>query len=334
MKALVTGASGFIGSTLIEDLNAQGFEVFALMRKTSDTSNLEGISFTRIEGDLANAASLEKAVEGMDYVFHLAGATAAPNPDAYFRHNAEGTRHLVEATARANPNVKRFVYVSSLAAAGPASSLERPRVESEENRPVSAYGQSKLQGEIEVQKLRERIPVAIVRPPMVYGPKDKGVFVVIQTVARRLMPVVQGDAPGGHKYYSAIHVRDLTNGIVQVGLSPNDRVSSGEVFYLSGDGVTSYENLLATIAQSLGVKPFRFPVPQGIISVAASGLTAMSKLTGRSYPLNQDKVNEIFADYWTCSNEKARAQLGFQPQFELSKGMDDAIAWYRSKNWL
>src|SRR5690242_9750279 len=132
MKALVTGASGFIGSTLIEELGTLGFEVYALMRKSSSAANLDGMRMTRVEGDLSDEASLRAAIRSvpdLDYVFHLAGATTGPNREFYFEHNANGTRRLAQAVADERPGLQRFVYVSSLAAAGPSRSMT-PRVES------------------------------------------------------------------------------------------------------------------------------------------------------------------------------------------------------------
>lgn len=333
-RALVTGASGFIGSTLIEELSNLGFEVLALMRGSSSAANLEGLRYTRVEGDLSNRDSLRRALQGVDYVFHLAGATAAPNREAYFRHNADGTRILTEAVAEAAPGLTRFVHVSSLAAAGPASSHDAPRVETEPNRPVSAYGESKLQGELEVLKHKDSFPVVIVRPPMVYGPKDKGVYVIIQTVSRNVMPILSGSGPDGQKYYSAVHVRDLVRGIVAAGLAPVGQVPSGEIFYISSDEVHSYREFLSTIARSLQLKPFSFPVPKGAITAAAVGLSAIGKITGRTFPLNMDKLNEILPDYWVCSNRKARELLGFEPQYTLTTGMADAIDWYKRQRWL
>src|ERR1035437_7835988 len=116
MKALVTGASGFIGSHLVERLSELGIEAHALMRKSSSSANLGGVRFRRGEGDLSDLASLRKAVKGMDLVFHLAGVTAAKTREGYFVHNAKGTRNLAQAVAEENPGLKRFVYVSSLAA--------------------------------------------------------------------------------------------------------------------------------------------------------------------------------------------------------------------------
>lgn len=333
MKALVTGASGFIGSTLIEQLAARGIEVDALMRKTSDDSNLKGLKYRRVEGDLSDADSLKRAVEGVDYVFHLAGAVTAKDRAGYFRHNAEGTRRLAEAAAETGGSLKRFVHVSSLAAAGPASSRD-PRREGDPNAPVSAYGESKLQGEVEVLRHKDRLPVVIVRPPMVFGPKDKGVFVVMQTVARNLMPLMQGSAEGGHKYYSSVHVDDLCQGIVQAGLAPLEKVPSGEIFYISSDEIHSYEELLKAMSESLGKRPIRVRVPMLALTAAAHALGGVSKLTGKSFALNPDKLNEILPDYWICSNAKAREVLGFRPRHDLSSGIAQTVEWYKRNQWL
>jgi nucleoside-diphosphate-sugar epimerase len=333
MKALVTGASGFIGSSLIEELGVLGFDVHALLRKTSDVSNLQGAKYKRLEGDLSDIEALKRAVKGMNYVFHLAGATAAPTREGYFEHNAHGTERLAEAVATECPGLTRFVYVSSLAAGGPVDGLD-PRVEGQPDHPVSAYGESKLEAEKRLLKYKDVFPISIVRPPMVYGPRDKGVFVIIKTVSRNLMPILQSSTADGKKYYSMIHVKDLTRGVVQAGLAPLEKVPSGEIFYLAGDGVHSSEQLLTTIAESLGCDPLRIRVPKFVITTAAVGLTALGKITRRNFPLNKDKLNELLPDFWICSSEKAKKLLGFHPEFELGKGIAQSIEWYKKQGWI
>jgi dihydroflavonol-4-reductase len=336
VKALVTGASGFIGSTLIEELGTLGFDVYALMRKTSSSANLEGLRLTRLDGDLSNEESLRAAIRrvpDLDYVFHLAGATTGPNRDYYFEHNAQGTARLAQVVAEERPGLQRFVYVSSLAAAGPAKSLE-PRAESESEQPISAYGQSKYQGEKELLRYKSVYPITIVRPPMVYGPKDKGVFVIIKTVSKKMMPVIPGSAPGGDKFYSAIHSKDLCRGIVQAALARKEKVPSGEVFYLSGDGVHSYQQILSTIAETLDVDPFKFKLPRSALYVAAAAGSALGFISKKTFALNIDKLNELLPDYWICSNQKAKELLGFVPEFTLQSGMSNTIEWYKRQKWL
>lgn len=327
MRALVTGASGFIGSTLIEELNTLGFEVHALMRRSS-APNLEGLQYKIIQGDLSDADSLKRAVKDVDYVFHLAGAVTAPNRDAFMECNAEGTRRLAEAVAEVQPGLTRFVYVSSLAAAGPALTLSTPRTESDPDSPVSAYGESKLQGERELLKFKNLYPVTVIRPPIVYGPKDRGIFVAIKTVAKNFMPVL------GQKYYSLIHVRDLCRGVVQAGVVERGKVPSGEIFFMSGDGIHSYEEMLGTIAEKLECDPIRFKVPSFAMTVAAASLTAVGKIRKKTFPLNLDKLRELKPDFWICSNRKAKESLGFAPEYDLSTGMSHAIEWYKRQKWL
>lgn len=333
MKALVTGATGFIGSTLVEELDTLGFEVFALMRKGSSSANLEGLKFKRVDGDLSNQESLNLAVQNMDYVFHLAGATTARNRAAFFEANALGTGRLAKAVAEFQPKLTRFVYVSSLAAAGPSLSLA-PRTESEKENPVSTYGQSKLQGEKELLPYLGLYPISIVRPPMVYGPKDKGVFVMIQSVAKNVMPILRGSTEGGHKYYSAIHAKDLCRGVVQAAVVSKDKAPSGEIFYLSGDGVYTYLDIMTTIAEKLNCDPLRINIPKFVIRALATGLSAAGLVMRRTFPLNLDKVNEILPDYWICSNQKAKRVLGFAPEFDLSSGMAHSIEWYKRQKWI
>ncbi len=333
-KALVTGASGFIGSTLIEELLSRGYEVHALMRRTSSPAHLKGLSYHKAEGDLSDLESLKRAVQGMDVVFHLAGVVRAPDRAGFFASNAEGTRRVAEAVATAAPGLQRLVYVSSIAAAGPAQSLQTPKTEAERPAPVSLYGESKLGGENELLRFKDRIPVAIVRPPIVYGPRDKDVFLMIRSVARRFMPIPLGSTPDGSKYYSLVHVRDLCRGLIQVAEAPLDRVPSGEIFFLSEGEIHTYREMLLTMARCLGVKPLEVKVPKFALRTAARAMTALGRATRTTYALNTDKLNEILPDFWICSSEKARKAVGFATQYNLSSGMADAIKWYRTQKWL
>jgi nucleoside-diphosphate-sugar epimerase len=333
MKALVTGASGFIGSTLVEELDTLGFEVCALMRNSASLENLEGLRYQRIEGDLSRFDSLCHAVDGVDYVFHLAGVTQVARTSSFFEINAQGTANLARAVAQVRPGLSRFIYVSSLAAAGPSLTL-RPRIESEDNEPVSNYGRSKLQGEKELLRYEKVFPISIVRPPWVYGPRDKAILFLVQTLAKNLMPVLQGATRSRQKYYSMIHAQDLCRGIVQAAVVPLHKVPSGEVFYLAGDEIHTYQEFMLEIAEKLNCDPLKIKIPISVVKLAALGLSALGRLSHRTFPLNLDKLSEIVPDYWICSNQKAKSLLGFSPAFDLSSGIAHSIEWYKRQRWI
>lgn len=333
MKTLVTGANGFIGSTLIKKLNHFGFEVFALLRKSSDTKNLEGLKYTRCEGSLNDINSLNKAVQGMDYIFHLAGVTSAASSNDYFEHNAYGTARLAQATSKYCKNIKNFIYVSSLAAGGPAYSLV-PRTELDKDDPVSLYGISKLKGEQELLKYEKIFPLGIIRPPMVYGPKDKGLFFMIKTVSKNWIPILPGTSKEKKKYYSSIHSEDLSTGLIQAATSQQKKPISNRIFYLSEDKINSYEEIMTLIAKKLGKKPFRIKISKFTLQTTAFFLGIIGGLTKKNFPLNQDKIHEILPNYWICANQKAKDTFGFNPQFKLDLDLITTIEWYQKNKWL
>lgn len=342
MKALITGASGFIGSRLIQylsqNLSQKDMESaivpVALLRATSNLDNLKGCTYEVAQGDLRDLEALKRAVASVDIVFHLAGVTKAKNRQEYLAHNADGTENVAKAILEANPKIKRLVYVSSLAAGGP-SLTESPRVETDPESPVSAYGESKLEGEARLKSYFNQIPVTIIRPPLVYGPRDKDTLLFFQAAKNRLVPIFKARAShDGQKHYSHIHVDDLCAGIVKSVLVDPRTLSSGEVFYLSSDQTISFRELMRTIAQSMGVRTYEIPMSTRALQVGALALQGLGKVTGKTYPLNLDKYHEILPDYWTCANTKAKERLGFSPKHDFASGIEDTLKWYREHSWL
>lgn len=337
MKALVTGGSGFIGSTLIDALTRRGISVNVLMRKTSLDRNLVGLNYDRLEGDITDFATLKAAVTGADLVFHLAGAIAAKNRSEYFKHNAEGTANLARAAAEANregsANVSRFIYVSTIAAGGPSPGIT-PRLESDPDSPVSAYGESKKAGEDELLRYRDSFLPLILRAPIVYGPKDAATLILIRTAAKRLVPKFYSAAPDGEKHYSLINAVDLVDALVTLGTTPEAKFDRGEIFYASsGEEVTS-TRLLKSISGALGVKTLSIPVPQFLLKAVSTAGSWYGAAMGKATIINRDKLNEILPDYWTCSNAKLMQKTEWRPKVELEKGMHEAIAWYRQNGWI
>lgn len=330
ITALVTGASGFVGSTLCEELLRRGISTRALMRKTSSSANLGTAQVQAVSGDLRDTASLEAAVTGADVIFHVAGVVAARTRDDFFAANATGTRNLLQAVRKSGAKPKRFVYVSSLAAAGP-SLPGRPNLEVDATHPVSDYGLSKLGGEQAVAEFTAHFPVCVVRPPAVYGPRDKGIFTFFQAVSRGVLPLV-GAGKGDSRRYSFVHVDDLVQGIVKAGLA--DNIRSGETFYVTGDGEYSWEEAMRLIASALDRRTLPVRLPLFAMRGAAAFCTAYMLAFNKVMPFSLDKVKEIEAPAWTCSSEKAKRELGYTPYWTLEKGLAQTAKWYLENGWL
>ncbi len=331
MKVFITGASGFVGSTLCDELTKQGHEVFALMRKSSKRGHLTNAKYTPVAGDLRDRASLVEAVNDAEVILHVAGVIAARSREEFFASNVDGTRNVAEAAIAGTKNLKRFVYVSSLAAAGPA---ERGgiRQESEGEHPVSWYGESKLGGELALRELGAKLPSVVVRPPAVYGPRDSGIFTFFETVNRGILPALGMENPDPRRY-SFVHVEDLVQGILAAAFLPK-QFSPAEVFYICGDEVSSWEDAMRGIAKALEKKTIRVPLPLAVMKGAAALCSAYTKVTGNLLPLSLDKIKELEAYAWTCSSQKAKKELGFTPYWGLEKGFRQTALWYRENGWL
>ncbi|MDI6743940.1 MAG: NAD-dependent epimerase/dehydratase family protein [Thermodesulfovibrionales bacterium] len=321
MKTLVTGATGFIGSHLVEELLKRGHNVTCLVRKTSNLQWIDGLNVRVIYGDCAIKESLLNTVADFDYIFHLAGLTKAVNEKDFFSVNALGTENLVSDVIEKNPDIKRFVYLSSLAAAGPSHNSS-PLKETDEPNPVSAYGRSKLEGERIVMRHKNTIPVTIIRPPAVYGPRDKDIYILFKLLKKGI------SLCWGKCYYSLLYVDDLVKGTM---LSAESKTAEGEIFYLSDGRIYSNEEITEAIASTLGSKPVRLRIPRSLMPMLAS---IGQKLGNQSNIINKDKIRELQQSYWTCDSTKSRNELGFIPNVGIKEGVKWTADWYRIHQWL
>jgi nucleoside-diphosphate-sugar epimerase len=318
---LVTGATGFIGSHLVERLAAQGRLPRCLVRRSSMAGNLPR-AIELAYGDLESGAGLAEAVRGVDTIIHLAGVTKARTIADYDRGNAVATANLL----RAAGNVERFVHVSSLAAAGP-SPADRPLTETDEPRPVSHYGRSKLAGEQAVRRspLAER--TVIVRPPVVYGPRDRDVLQMLRTVARGWMAKI-GAAP---RRFSHIYVGDLVDGLIA---AADCAGAGGQVFYLANAAPVSWDEFGSVAARLMGRKLRTVAIPEK----AAYGLGLCAewgtRLSGKPGILSRDKVREACCAGWVCDPGRARRELGFCAPTGLEEGLRRTLDWYKEAGWL
>jgi nucleoside-diphosphate-sugar epimerase len=332
MRILVSGASGFIGSGLVEALTRKGYEVSALMRQSASSQYLKDLQFTRITGDLRDMDSLKRACVGVDMVIHLAGLTSAKNREEFFKFNAQGTKNIA-AAASESPSVKRFVYVSSLAAAGPSVGLA-PKTETDPDHPVSFYGESKLRGELYLEELKGKLPYIVIRPPMVYGPRDKNIFLFFKSIQKNWMPILPSKSTTGHKYYSSIHVDDLIQSLVLSASAPEALFKTGEKFFVSDGNIYTYERIMGIIATELKVKPIRLKIPASVVGAISKAGTILGKIMQKDLPINDDKLHELLPDYWICSSQKAFDQLGLKPKYTMDTGIPQTAAWYKVHGWL
>lgn len=325
--ALVTGANGFIGSHLVEELLNQGCYIRCLVRKTSDLRWLEGLDVQIIRGSYDDEESLAAAALGVDNIYHIAGAVKARKPADFYRANTEATARLAQAAVKVNPGLKRFVFSSSQAAVGPSPCLDKPKCELDECRPVSDYGRSKLLAERELLKLSDRLPITIIRPPSVYGPRDTEIFMYFQWISRGLALL-----PGIRKRYAhLIYVKDLARGMVQASGSEE---TIGKTYFLAEDKSYSWQEISDLIAVRLGKKPLKVPVPLSFARFSAILSEAGAFVARRPTQFTRQKVSEMAQRFWTVSSEAAKHDFGFACEFDLARGMAETAGWYRENGWL
>ena len=321
-EILITGATGFVGSHLVEALGRRGLRARALVRESSDTARLEEHGVERVVGDLTDPASLQSAVGHADTVLHLAAATRALRPETFHAVNAEGTRRLAEAMESAGGG-RRLVYLSSLAAVGPAA--EEPVAPDTEPRPVTEYGRSKLAGEAAVLG-RPGLSAAVLRAPAVYGPRDRDLLTFFKLAKYRVLPRVGSrDRP-----LQLVHVADLAESIVRAAETP----SATGIFHIADPVAYRWDQVLDLVSEAVGRRGLKVPVPGMVLAAAASLTERWSRWRGEAAIFDRDKAREILAPGWTCETERASRELGFEAAIPLPRGLAETAAWYRAYDWL
>lgn len=320
--ALVTGASGFIGSHLVEALVPRDWRVRCLVRRSSRLKWIPTDDVTLINGEIETPGEdLERAVRNVSVVFHLAGLTSAAHNEAYSAVNVEGTRNVVEAMLRAAPEAL-LVFCSSLSAGGPAR-RGRPVNETDEPAPVSAYGRSKLAAEVVVRD--SGLEHLIVRPPAVYGPRDTDILAAFRLASFGLALRV---APAGQRL-SMVHAEDLARGLVRAA-----EAEGRGLYYLTDGMVHTWESVMTQIARAVGKKPRVIAVPAAIAD-AVSRMERMRGIMSGSKPLlTPDRALELSQPDWTCDDTLARLNIDYESSISLPDGMRMTAEWYRVQGWL
>ena len=317
---LVTGGTGFIGTHLLERLAATSVPVRALVRRTKAPRSLAG-GVVQVYGDLATGEGIAAALEGVETVIHLAGVTKALHTDDYYSGNVRASEKLAHAMAGRG---MRMVHVSSLAAIGPASD-GLPVREDAEPHPLTHYGKSKLDAE---RVVRDLAPDAvIVRPPVVYGPRDTDVFQLLKSISKGLVLEIAG----GERWFSAIYVKDLVEGLLAAARTPR---AQGRSYFLAHAKPVSWTHLGTAAAGIMARTPRVVTVPFALANAVGACGEAWSRITGKPGILSREKVLEARCMAWTCDTRRAAEELGFVAPTSLEEGLRESLAWYKEAGWL
>ncbi|MCR5512901.1 MAG: NAD(P)-dependent oxidoreductase [Prevotella sp.] len=330
MKILITGASGFIGSFIVEEALRRGFETWAAIRKSSSLSFLQDERIHTIELNLSSEEQLKEQLKEhqFDYVVHAAGVTKCLHKEDFFRINTEGTKHFVRALTATQNNLKRFVYISSLSIMG-AIREQQPYQEIREDdkaQPNTAYGKSKLDAEQWLDTV-EGLPYVILRPTGVYGPRERDYFIMAKSIKAHT------DFAVGFKQQDItfIYVTD----VVQAVFLACEKGVTGRRYFLSDGEVYQSSTFSDLIRKELG-NPWwiRITAPLWLLRIITFCGEYVGKITGKVTALNNDKYYIMRQRNWRCNIEPARRELGFEPKVKLEEGVKRSIAWYKKNNWL
>ena len=327
MRALVTGGHGFVGSYVVEELFKKGFEVVCLIRNSSDLRWIKHLPVHYYYADIRDKNSFQGFPKNLDYVYHIAGLIKAKAPQDFFQVNQYGTLYFLKACLEQNPNLKRFVLVSSVAATGPSSSL-KPKIELDPETPISIYGKSKLGGEKVLKEHIGNTPYTIIRPPAVFGPRDTGMFTFFKTIKKLkglflLKPK--------KRFYSFIHAKDLAEAIVGASLSENTK---NQTYHIVNDQIYPFEYVVNLISKEFSQKPRIYFLPNSLVLLAAKCADLYMKIFKKPTHFNSMKLPELQASYWIFSPQKAFHDFGWKNKISLEDCIQETAKWYLDNGWL
>ncbi len=331
MKILITGASGFIGSFIVEEALKKGFDTWAAVRKSSSKEYLKDERINFIELNLSSKAQLIEQLRGQDfdYVVHAAGVTKCLNKQDFHRINTEGTKNLLDAILELQMPLKRFVFVSSLSIFG-AIKEQQPYDEIRETdtpKPNTEYGRSKLAAEKYLESLGSRVPYIILRPTGVYGPREKDYFMMAKSIKQH------SDFAVGYKRQDITFV--YVSDVVQAIFLALDKGENGRKYFLSDGEVYQSTTFSDLIHEELG-RPWwiRITAPVWVLRIITFCGEYIGKMTGKVTALNNDKFNILRQRNWRCDIQPAIDELGYKPTVKLAEGVRRSIKWYKEQGWL
>jgi len=325
-RVLVTGGTGLVGSHLVELLLQKGYAVTCLVRDPQRLKWLTGLEVDVAIGDCLQPETLDAAVRNASTVFHVAGLTKARRVRDYYEVNQIGTRNILHACARSNAKLKKFVLVSSLAAAGPGRD-GKPVKTTDAPQPVSDYGRSKLLAEQEALAYKDRFPVVILRPSAVYGPRDRDLYELFRWAVRG----VTLEITGGQRSLHFCYVGDLARAIL---LAAEHATRSGSIYFVAEDKPYSWSEFRQALLAAGSVNAFNIKIPYFLAYLIGIASEFGSLFTSRPALTNRQKVREASQRYWIGDLAPIEKELGFKALYPLEQGLKITWGWYRDHNWL
>lgn len=328
-KILITGASGFVGSHLTELARGLGLEVHAAVRSSSKTQDIKPYVDRFVQPDFTDVQALRDLFqkEQYHYIIHAAALTKAKSEAQMKAVNVGYTTNIVEAAFTASMPPQRLVYVSSLAAIGPVEYDAAPLLENSPYRPVTLYGRSKKASEEILQERFAKRPISVFRPTAVYGPRERDLFMIFDTMQKGLDPYI-GRNP---QKLSFIYVKDLAALLLKSCLEEQGDLQ----FYNVTDGHVYSRYRIAEIAREvLKKKMWRFHVPYGFVKLAADLADVLYKRSSKTPVIYPERLRELTAANWACDISKLKGVLGYIPQYNLEEGLKETLHWYKDNKWL
>ncbi len=326
--SLVTGAGGFIGKNLCDKLLRMGHQVHAVdLTIPKEGERQDGIIYHQTDCRKRWELDFLPELENVNYIFHLAGVTKGITLRQFREGNLLPTLHLLRTARNRCPTLKRFLLISSQAAAGPAPRLERPIGESDIPQPIGYYGESKLAAERACLRRSHRLPVTIIRPAAVYGPGDRD-FLALYKMLSSGIDLCWGNRDS---YLSLIHVDDLTDGILAAAL--NSR-AAGKIYFMTHDIPLTWRQIHRMITEGKNRRTVQLNIPRSLVEFLAIFGDGISWVSGRPLLINRQKVNLSRPRYWLCSGTEAERDLGFTPRIDPAEGLRATGDWYQAQGWL
>ncbi|PKL83777.1 MAG: NAD(P)-dependent oxidoreductase [Ignavibacteriae bacterium HGW-Ignavibacteriae-3] len=324
--SVVTGASGFVGSHIVDKLLSEGHEVRCLLRSSSSTRWLDNKDVKIFNCGLFDEAALKPILKDADFLFHIAGVVKAKYEKDYIRGNVETTRVLLDVICEVNQDIQKVVIVSSLTACGPSLDGNPVNEETPEH-PITRYGRSKLAQEQLAKKYMDRLPITIIRPPAVFGERDTEIYLFFKTYKQGLMGLIGLNK----KRLSLVYVKDLVNGIFLAATSSN---SNGQIYFIGTEQYYDWDQIGEVTRKAIGKKAYTIKIPHSIVYTVATSAQFFAVFSSKAATFNIEKARDFVQPAWTCDVSKAAKELGYRQTVSLEDGIKRTVEWYRAMKWL